>query len=683
MKRLFVLALILIILFPLPPGQTQEPLLSIDQLVIPESLGKIESKYQGSGNRWIIHIQDIHAHLTAQQNIQAILDHLHNAYGIETIGLEGTWLASALPRSQALPSSREKQMLAQALLEEDFINGVVTSAIFSESPRQLVGIEEQSLYEQNGQVYVSYLQDREAIGQKIAVLENRIETLKQNTYNPQLIEFDNHLQAFRSGKKAEQFLPYLIGQTSAWGLSLEDLPQIQTFRQALEIEKGIDKEKLEAETKRLKDAFKYERMNFEELLISGKVPEEKLQHYPQAKRYQELLKIQETIQHRPFFLEIETAIARAKERLLKTTEERAIDQRWEAFLVAKKIMTLQATPSDLRAFETSKIHILSGLQEAGLDEALRQGLLFYSLAKERDQIFFEKITQDSRLAGNIAVISGGFHTEGLSEKLEAARISHIVITPSLGKDNEPVNEKIYFKRLLENLTPENQAFSDLPPPALSEERDLGFVRATKQFAVDRNITAAVNAYRSFRIGAPADTEKVSKRIKFAAQPESKRTQIVQEFIEAQKGKSKLALILRQSVLRELLKDPVAAVLWHQEILANHANKIISINDTGEIFTDTEGRAVVIQPQGDIESLAAQEKRKSAGIKTPLIGVIDPDFRSQDRNLLVLRAHPVSFLLLRPVLEQRDFRISRDQESMTIAQAILTNFYISKVTSKSV
>lgn len=683
MKRLFVFTLILAIILP-TQGQPQGlPLLSIDQLAIPESLGKIESKYQGSGHRWIIHIQDIHAHLTAQQNIQAILDHLHDAYGIETVGLEGTWLASSLPRSQALPSSREKQMLAQALLEEDYINGAVLTAISSQSPLQLVGIEDQDLYEQNGQAYVSYLKDREAVQEKISTLQNKIHTLKLNTYNPELLEFDTVLQEFREGKKAEKFLPYLLGKISQRGISLDDLAQIQTFRKALELEKGIDKEKLEAEAKRLKDAFKYERMNFEELLTSGKIPEEKLQHYPQAHRYGELLKIQETIQHRPFFLEIETAIVRAKEKLLETSEERAIDQRWEAFLLAKKIMTLQAAPSNLRAFETLKIHILSALQESLLDDALRQGLLFYALAKERDQIFFEKLTQDSRLAGNIAVVSGGFHTEGLSEKLEAARISHIVITPSLGKENEPMNEEIYFKRLLENLAPANQAFTDLPPQALTQERDQGFVRAAQQLAQDRNLRSAVAAYLSFQIGMPADSQKVSKRTKFTRQPESKRVLIVQEFIEAQQGKTKLVLILRQSVLRELLKDPVASALWHQEILANNANKIIVIKNPGEeIFTDTEGRAVVIQPKGDIETLAAQEKRKGFGAKA-LVGVIDPEFRSQDRGLLVLRAHPVSFLLVRPMLEGRDFRISfRDPESMNIAQAILTNFYISKVTSKA-
>ncbi|HLD50403.1 MAG TPA: hypothetical protein VJC08_04325, partial [bacterium] len=90
-------------------------MLSLANLAIPPSLGKMESRFVGQSERWVIHIQDVHAHLTAQENIGALLEHLHTYYGINTVAIEGGWSASSFPKSWALPPSRPKQMLGRAL----------------------------------------------------------------------------------------------------------------------------------------------------------------------------------------------------------------------------------------------------------------------------------------------------------------------------------------------------------------------------------------------------------------------------------------------------------------------------------------------------------------------------------------------------------------------------------------
>ena len=98
-------------------AETAEPL-PLASLAIPKSLGKIEDRFEGPSKRWVIQIQDVHAHSLAQENIAAIIDHINRNYKVETIALEGGWSETSFPKSWAVPASREKQLLAQALLEE-------------------------------------------------------------------------------------------------------------------------------------------------------------------------------------------------------------------------------------------------------------------------------------------------------------------------------------------------------------------------------------------------------------------------------------------------------------------------------------------------------------------------------------------------------------------------------------
>ena len=92
-KNVFLIPFFL--LFSLTSGIAEvSELPALENLAVPESLGKIETKFKGAGERWVIHIQDVHAHLTAQQNIAALLDHLNQTYGIKTVAIEGAWDSS-------------------------------------------------------------------------------------------------------------------------------------------------------------------------------------------------------------------------------------------------------------------------------------------------------------------------------------------------------------------------------------------------------------------------------------------------------------------------------------------------------------------------------------------------------------------------------------------------------------
>ena len=157
MKRVFVAFFLLVITFTSAPvalqSETPEPntgtSFALSNLAVPEEIGKVQERFAGKSRRTIIQIQDVHAHVTAQQNIAAILERLRVVFGVKKAALEGAWSSTSLPKSHALPTSREKQLLAGTLLDDDRISGPVYAAIMSSEPIMLIGIEDETSYEKN------------------------------------------------------------------------------------------------------------------------------------------------------------------------------------------------------------------------------------------------------------------------------------------------------------------------------------------------------------------------------------------------------------------------------------------------------------------------------------------------------------------------------------------------------
>ncbi|MBI3306420.1 MAG: hypothetical protein HYZ84_01250 [Candidatus Omnitrophica bacterium] len=664
------------------------PQAAIKDLAIPASLGKVEYRSAGTNSRWVIHIQDVHAHLGAQENIAAIIEHLNGVYGLKTIALEGGWSETSFPKTWALPQSREKQILVRALLEDDYITGPAYASIFSPVPINLVGIEDEALYEENRQIYVKHLQVREETEKKIKSFEQIIAGQKSSTFNPELQNFDKSLADYREGKKAEKFIPALLALADQKKVELSDLDQVEIFKKIFAIEKTIREDKLEGEAKRLEEAYKHKRLNFEEILRNRIAPEEKLAFYPEVQKYIELLKIQDQLKPKILFEQIEEAIRRVKEKLFVSAEEKALDDKSERFSIAKRILIFQATPDDLKKYEAQKETSDFEIAEGGLTEDLTLALDFYRVAKKRDRIFFDKIMTDKRLEGNMIAVTGGFHTEGLSEPLIAQGISYMVITPDLGK--EQPDEKLYFERLSENPAGA-QALSEVRNRFFQKDFDQGLAEIIPKTTHEiPNILDAKRAVLSYRINTGPALASSEMRGDFNSRLPAEQQAAVLDYFKMQTGKIPITIIIKRSELRELLKDPVALTLWEEKIKPQRENTVIVLSDRTrtddpEQVLDAEmgGRAVIKRLIGTtLDQAVRQEKARQGGVRKFAIAVIDPNFQPTE-GLWVFKPHAVVFLVLRPFIEYGATGISPfTDEVMAIVRDIVRTFYQEKGTLRS-
>ncbi|MCB9799743.1 MAG: hypothetical protein H6757_03165 [Candidatus Omnitrophica bacterium] len=660
--KLLILYIIttLIFCFPVAPASAEpgSETVSVANLAIPETLGKVNERFHGTSDRWIINIQDVHAHFTAQENIGAIIEHLQNTYGIDTVAFEGGWENTSYQETRSLPTSREKHMLTRALLEEEIITGPAHAAIFASRPVHLIGIENPELYLKNRDAYLEYFASKDKINAQIKEADRDMRNQKATGYNSDLRRFDSALEEFRLNSAIDEFVPQAARTAREKGVNLSDLKQVQIFIDAHAIEKILNKDKLAAEAARLMQTKRQSHLSFEELLRHGKFTAEQLQYAPETKHYLELIQLQDQLSHEDFFEQIETMIQRVKASLFISDAEKALDERSERYRLAKKIITFKATPADIKTFEDSRSAVESEMEEMGLAQSLALGIKFYGFAKDRDQIFFDKINSDQMLTGkNIAIVTGGFHTDGLSQKLKKAGISYMVITPSLGKGSP--DEDLYLKRLSETVTADRQTLSALQN-RISDAQDhaiAGAINALIHGDV-RDLREAVQRITTL-YEAKVNTSSGKSFLDIPAEEQKAAVQAAWDKLT--QDQTPMTLGVLATSLAEILKNSKEAKILIDRILANPARTVVvgydSFLDIPDVISDRVSSRNLHLSQGTDWQRALRDQRPLRdALSKRTLAIIDNEF--QNDQTLILHVSAVS-LLLYPVLIEQGWQYSLD------------------------
>ncbi|MBN1688584.1 MAG: hypothetical protein JW893_05750 [Candidatus Omnitrophica bacterium] len=645
---------------PLPAN----PSLSLKDLAIPETIGRVEERFQGTTDRWVIHIQDVHAHFVAQENISAIADHLNALYGIKTIALEAGWGDTTLPQSWGLPQSREKQILARALLEEEIITGPVYSALFSQMPTELIGLEDGTLYQENRRTYLEHLDQLFDIASGLESYREALEIKKKSAFSATLLAFEKALEKYREGITIEKFIPILLARAGEQNIDFAQYDQINLFREVTKLEKRVDQDRLRAEAERLSKPFKKERFTFEELLRSGRIPKDKLEFYPETKKFLELIGLRDQIYHGAFFNQIESLIADLKTRLITSDEEAALSEKIERYWLARKILLLEATPADLEGYVPNHLAIRSDMGEAGLEKALELSLHFYTLAKKRDDVFLQKITTDPKLSGNIIVVAGGFHTEGLSQRLREAGISYLVVQPDLGKTSP--DQELYMKRMRDHIV-QGQTLGHLQNRIFQPAFDSVFPQAVLDLRENRNIPKAVQMVTDAltQSGTPVtavpQTREGSMTFEaFLALSEEDKLLQLREWTERFKtaGAIPIAIVARQALLAEsIFADEFSLSVWQAMRRDRTKTLVILLGETEDIHMETIGGiAPMIRERGEADIRQVMEnprlqKRLEKFLNEGRIAAIEkPGYDAG--SLLVFPPIRGVLLLIPPILEGR-------------------------------
>ncbi len=476
-----------------------EPLASNPSLLkVSPGFAKVHDVYTGHTGKLLIHIQDAHANLSAQDNLAKALDELIARYKIKTVFVEGGTKDDSLTFLRPLASAENRQRVAKKYLMKNELSGAEYLNLASDRDFSLWGVEHKALYDKNLATYAKVAKNREAVLAYIAEISARVESLKRRLFSADMLTFDEAVKKFESKEMPyTEFESMLTSRARTAGVPMELFENFNALGGIKQLEDKIDFEKASAEQEELFGkvmakagaeaeglaAVKTEiakmksggstPLSFYETLMSlAKQSGIPTGEYRELSRYIAYLKAYSKIDLFALINEIR-AVQEAVYKASLTDPETYYLHGFSEYLNGlNKLFSLQASTEDYEAYKARQTDMryeivpalsfinkkLSDLDSISdvikyepLIETNRADVEdFYETTKDRDQIFIEKAVQrmtDDK--SDIAVlITGGYHTPHLKELMERRGFSYAVVTPNIAQET---NIKKYEEILLGQL----------------------------------------------------------------------------------------------------------------------------------------------------------------------------------------------------------------------------------------
>ena len=456
-------------------GTSPTPTLEVAKIQVPPELGKIQEFYDSNPQKLVVTrsrspipdsyppvilIQDAHAIPDAQRNIQKLITYFQKQYGIRLVGLEG---AASKADPQIFQSFPDKALLKKTFEEymaRGELAGANAAAIFSPSvgaplagareaqaeekgtgsgflpvpfsaaPTMFHGVENWKVYEEGLALYLVALQQEPEVLKIVKREELRVKREKEKTYSKQLLEIDQALEDFHAGQGD---LAVVLKKMSMVGAPLAGAQRHRAGTSpapTLE-EKGTGSGFLPVpfSIKTLLEEINSDKGYW------GKDELKREQKYSQlSSRFQS---------------EFESYTRAVKENLFRNDAERTLDRESHQVDLLSKLAKLELSRGEWSEVKTGVGAPLAGARSPGRGQApplqsFSNHLAFYENAEKRDGAFLENLMKlmrlsspkmDSRFRGNdrtgAILVAGGFHSQGLAERLRAKGISYVLVTPEI------------------------------------------------------------------------------------------------------------------------------------------------------------------------------------------------------------------------------------------------------------
>ena len=434
----------------------------------PSELGTVEDlQLSGESNGpFIIHVQDIHSDPEVQKTIRGILKWVqtHFGKGELVIGLEGAAGAIHPEYLDLFPGEPQKNAeIVQDLLKKGELAG--TELLAWEEYRaarhdmKFLGLEDPGLYRESFEAYRKVLFAEAEITAALGKLEKKLELAKSRIFSPVLNEFFREKSRRKQGDygagdslQAVQLLPYIsyLGRKSSETLQIDltdkieqiRFPQLVRILALQDIEKKFDPIKAEEQRKTLElllspaapvllsKGKNLNRRALEELSIFASGHKIDLNQYPDyfKKAGSEILKSE--INPAALSEEMERIEGGLLEKWAAAPEQKQLVRRIRDFELLQKLLTLKLTRDE---FERLPLEMPV---ENDLRPSFDFALQFYQNARKRDAVLLNGLLLEARGARAAVLVTGGFHTSGLSQVMKEKGIGYAVVRPKVKTLND-------------------------------------------------------------------------------------------------------------------------------------------------------------------------------------------------------------------------------------------------------
>ncbi len=434
----------------------------ITNLKLPLAYANLKSAHFPAGwkpsDLTVLNLQDVHMNAEAQTNISKSLQGLIEQGQVDMVALEGAFKDIDVSGFRSFEDQKSVRMVADYFLKENKLSGAIHTALTSPPPRpsearsrpegadksfpSFVGVDDQKLHAEHIQAYKDSVGQAAALKKDLEQKEAELNQRKASVYNPALLAFDRKVSAYRTGS-----LP-LGDYVKDLSVVRDPEPVVGTFLKALSMEKSLDFDKVEAERGKmvqalvaeLSQAQQTQLMNMSLAFRMGKVSNADfykyldalcwkagiaIKKYPAMQAYVEYVVVSDRINAEAFLSELRSMESRIYESLSQTKEEKVIIARSRQIYLTGKLLDFSLTPEEWNEYKDS----------ADANPALSTFKSFFEHAQLRDSALTGNLLSQAALkhAKLAVLVTGGYHSEGVTKILHDKGIATITMAPKITK----------------------------------------------------------------------------------------------------------------------------------------------------------------------------------------------------------------------------------------------------------
>ncbi len=436
------------------------------------SIRKISVPKNATG-RTVIHIQDVHQNLEAQRNIEQAVQSLIDKKTISLVGLEGAFGPMGLAWVRSHPAQNSVKAVADYLFREKRIAGPMHAAFVSKAViPSFVGIDDKTHYDANVEAVRRSAASAAAEKTNVAGQLQMLSQAKALVFNSRLKDFDAQVEAYRNGSvswstyvrsmssRASSVSPALTAYLTA--LSSEeklDMPQVESQRARL-LEQ-LSRKLNPTETQNVLDhtaAYRTGELGhsdfyaFLKKLCADKGVE--FSRYPAMNGYIRYVMLADSLDVDAIVNDAATLEKKLYASLATSEHERSLVADEHRLHLTEKLLSFALTKEEWQEYANSKSQISNSKFETSSFER------FYEEAEIRDHKMAENLlsSMDQSHSQVAAIVTGGFHSQGLSRQLQDRGVTVITYVPKVSKIEDETGSA-YLSVFTQEKTPLDKLFA--------------------------------------------------------------------------------------------------------------------------------------------------------------------------------------------------------------------------------
>jgi len=467
---------------------------------IPYDTGTAHESFSSGGDELILNIQDAHTSLSAQESIVNMLEKFVTEYDLDLIALEGAEGPIDISLLKSFPDAAIREETARYLMRKGKMSAGEFFSIISEKPVKVYGVEDNELYQANMEAFNTVMDRSVETMRHVDGLIQILKAFEEKIYSEDLRELNEKTLLHEEKKLGfAEYWNYIEKVSEKNNIEIARFSNLVKLQKSMELEKGINFQKANNERKSLIDVIskRFAKQNLEELVMkslsfkTGKISQSAYHQYIlrcaeetriDPKPYGNLISftayitLYEDIELLALFREVEKIENYIRDKMYRNEEEKDLYYFTTAVRIIRKVLTITATNDDYdltvrhkQYFERERLNDFIrqncakykvSIQKvydldlifSHMDEAIN----FYNIARNRNDAMIQNVVTTMRQTGErvAALITGGFHTKGLSRFMREKGISYLVIMPKFDEGKERpyiavlTNKKQPYERLL-------------------------------------------------------------------------------------------------------------------------------------------------------------------------------------------------------------------------------------------